>query len=215
MTAVIEKPPIEAADETENEAAGLLAFRQAINGRQKIIARPPVDDAKVLTDFVADLRVIGQKTRNDISDSERRELAESAGLLESIDRLIEIVRDYETISLGIPRSVGPFIPGGLADLTALLVASFSIGGLVPKDSILAERFKKLQQDSMRKAQSKRHPGSDAINERLALMYARSDKTIGQIADELGMTEKNAQKRIDRMIAKGELQKRSKKKRPKK
>jgi hypothetical protein len=136
--------------------------------------------------------------------------------------LVEIIEEYEAIQLwlvdGFPRlntqdqaaltsKLGPFIPGSAAHLRSVLLAAFTIG-IFTQNPIA-----KLKQ--LRRARENRHPGSEAINLALAGLYEQTDIDVSEMPRELvkqGLTPQiskdAAQKRIDRMIAAGKIQKRS-------
>jgi hypothetical protein len=139
----------------------------------------------------------------------------------SVQDLIQIIRDYEKIMMWLadlfPRlsaedqagfaalKLGPFIPGGAVNLRGALMAGFTIG--VFADSPIQKA------KEMRRARAKRHPGSDEKKALLAAMYEQGSPRR-EIAQVVGLDEGALNKRLSAMIEAGELQKRSRRGRPK-
>jgi hypothetical protein len=100
---------------------------------------------------------------------------------------------------------GQFYPYGVTDLQNILSAAFGIG-------IFAHNPIQKRQE-MRRVQAKRHPGSDERKATIAKMH-KQGSTRCKIAQAVGISEATVDWHLSGMFKAGELQKRSRRGRPK-
>ena len=179
---------------------------------------------EILFDFVELWRRHAEKRAAslDATEEEKQALAENTLLLDSVNSLIQIIDDYgKLVRLTWPSpmapenlvmkntaefgglGLGPFIPGGLTYLTGVLFAAFSIGGLMPKDSIIRKQMLKLVSTGLEKARDgKRHKRDEDPKELLFRDLYEHGVPVGAMSQVLKANKKSIKRKIATRIKAG-------------
>jgi hypothetical protein len=204
---------------------------------EKFVYESPEDVRKDLLDLVRRFGEFAEETAAspDVTAEDKKLLAQEVEQLcgseedveppglpspGAVQDLIQIIEDYEAFRLWLvdvfPRlsvedqaalrsRLGPFIPEGAVHLRSVLLTGFNIGVFAPNPIQKAR--------DMRKARDKRHPGSDEKKAIIAKMHKQGSPRC-KIAQAVGISEAALNWRLSEMFAAGELQKRSRRGRPK-